>query len=274
METGQNPKPGNSNVDVSADKAESLSDIMNTMDADPKPEATPDDKTDGKDEGKKDSDQVADTPKWISQLDEESRNDADFIKQLSKFQKIGDLAKSYSQLEKKLGNSVNIPSSDAGAEELAAFYQKLGRPESADGYSINDEKAKPFRDLAFMNNLTDAQAKGIYEGLEKMGAELMQSNADQMARTVKESDNVLHSEWGKDYSKNLEFLKRGIATYGGNALGAKLKATGLLYDVDVIKMFAKLGRMSAESTASTKGSGGGMSDYVSTSDGGRFNYKD
>ena len=269
-ENGQNPvDPGNSQVEVPADKAGSITDIMNTLDQ-PAPDPKPENGNNG--EGKPE-DQKADTPKWMEQLDHEALNDADLVKQLSKFQKIGDLAKSYSALEKKMGSSINIPSEESSAEEIASFYSKLGKPESADGYEIEGEKSKPFKDIAFINNLTNKQAKGMFEGLAQIGAAAEQAAAENLAKIAQESDKQLHAEWGNDYSTNLEYLKRGIAAYGGNSLGAKLKASGLLYDADIVKMFALLGRQSAESGAPSKGTGG-KSDYIPTSEGGTFNYAD
>lgn len=274
METEQNPEAGNSSVDVSAGSnppAESITDIMNTMGTDPKPDAEPAKSGDNA-EGKPEETHKAETPKWMAQLDGESQKDEALIKQLSKFQNIGDLAKSYSALEKKMGSSINIPSDEAAAEEVNAFYQKLGKPESADGYSIQDDKAGPYRELAFMNNLTDKQAKGMFEGLAQIGAAAEKQTAENLNKIAQESDQLLHKEWGNEYGTNLEFLKRGIAAYGGNALGAKLKASGLIYDADIVKMFALLGRQAAESTSSTKGAGNGMKDYVPSSEGGLFNY--
>lgn len=273
MEDGQNPEnPGNSQNDVPAGEnpAGSITEIMDALDQ-AKPEPQPDDNGD-KGEGT-DQDQKPENPKWMEQLDKSALEDADLVKQLSKFNKIGDLAKSYSELEKKMGSSINIPSEDAGAEELNAFYQKLGKPESAEGYSIADEKAQPFKDLAYMNNLTDKQAVAMFEGLAKIGQAQQQAVNANLAKIAQESDRQLKAEWGNEYSRNLEYLKRGIAAYGGNQLGAKLKASGLIYDADIIKMFAKLGKSSSESSATNKGAGG-RSDYIPTSEGGMFNYKD
>ena len=275
MEEGQNPGvPGNSLNDVPAGEnpAGSITDIMDTMDQ-TTPEAKPEEKTGDKDEGVDQDQKKPEVPKWMEQLDKEALEDADLVKQLQKFTKIGDLAKSYSALEKKMGSSINIPSDEASAEEVDAFYRKLGKPESVEGYSITDPKAQPFKDIAFMNNLTDKQATGLFEGLAKIGAAAEKASAENLAKIAQESDRLLKTEWGSDYSKNLEYLKRGIAAYGGNALGAKLKASGLIYDADIVKMFANLGKQAAESTSTNKGSGG-RSDYVPTSEGGMFNYKD
>lgn len=274
MEDGQNPgTPGNSAENVTGNNpgTESITSVMDALGGSTEPKGEPASGGDNS-EGTKENEQKAENPKWMAQLDKESLEDADLIKQLGKFQKLGDLAKSYANLEKKLGNSVNIPGDGATPEEVKAFYSKLGVPESADGYSIKDEKAGVFKEIAFNNNLTDAQAKAIYEGLASMGQKAVEASQEQMARIAAESDRILKEEWGNEYSKNLEYLKRGIAAYGGNTLGAKLKATGLLYDADIVKMFASIGRANAESTATTKGTGGGKVEYQSTANGGHFDF--
>lgn len=271
MEDAQNPDiPGNSNVDDTGNKPESITSVMNAMGESTEPKSEPVNNGENG-EGTKEKSQITENPKWMAQLDKESLEDADLVKQLGKFQKLGDLAKSYANLEKKLGNSVNIPGENATAEELRAFYSKLGVPVNADGYSIKDEKAGAFREIAFNNNLTDSQAKAIYEGLAQMGQRAVEASQEQMAKLAAESDRQLHEEWGQEYQKNLEFLKRGVAAYGGNSLGAKLKASGLLFDADVVKMFVSIGKANAESTSTTKGTGG-KADYKSTADGGHFDF--
>lgn len=269
---GQNPEMGNSQDDVSAENkpAESITDVMNAMNGDPKPDEKPGDNGD-KSDGKPETVQNQDNPKWMAQLDGEALKDADFIKQLRKFQNIGDLARSYSNLEKKMGSYVNIPSEESGEEELNAFYQKLGKPESADGYSIKDEKAGPFKELAFKTNLTDKQATVMFEGLAQIGKDAAKAMNDDLAKMAQESEKALKEEWGNDYNKNLEFLKRGIAAYGGKSLGQKLTASGLIYDADIVKMFASLGKMNSESTATSKGAGG-RTEYQSTANGGHFDF--
>ena len=269
----QNPgTPGNSTENVSAG-ADTLTSVIDALGGSTEPKNEPASNGGDKDEGTKEKAQEqAENPKWMSQLDGDSLKDEALVKQLSKFQKLGDLAKGYANLEKKLGNSVNIPGEDATDEERKAFYQKLGVPESAEGYSIKDEKAANFLSLAYNNNLTDSQAKAIYDGLAQIGAEAAKASAEQIKAMAMNTDKVLKEEWGQEYSKNLEYLKRGIADYGGNTLGAKLKASGLLYDADIVKMFASLGRANAESVATTKGAGGNSNDYKSTADGGHFDF--
>lgn len=272
-DNGQNPgTPGNStNGETGTPAPASITDVMNALDGN-EPETKPAENGGEKVEGKEKTDQKAELPKWMSQLSRESLEDADLVKQLAKFQNMGDLAKSYASLEKKLGSSINIPGENATEEEITAFYSKLGKPESAEGYSIKEESAAPFKALAFKANLTDSQAKAVFEGLTAIGKEQARLTAENMQKIADESDKALKAEWGKDFGANLELAKRGIAAYGGNALGQKLKASGLIYDADVVKMFALLGKQSSESSIVTRGTGGSAQQYKTNAEGGHFDF--
>ena len=211
-------------------------------------------------------------PAWMAQL---GNIEADKAEKLSKFQKIGDLADNYLELAGKLGNSVVKPGEDASAEEVEAFYRSLGKPESADKYSIEGEDAEMFRKLAYDNNLTDAQAKAFYKSLQEVGNNAINAAAEQQkaafAQQAHDTQAALQKEYGKDYPTKIEMLKRGVAAYGGEKMGAKLQAAGLLGDYDVVKMFILLGEQSAE--AGSPGNTKGMADgYKSIEEGGKFSF--
>lgn len=209
-------------------------------------------------------------PAWTSQLSEDLRNNQDFIKQVSKFGKISDLAKSYSELEAKLGKAIVKPGKDASDEERESFYQQLGKPKSADKYSITDENAAAFRDVAFKNNLTDEQATALYAQFNEIGKNMLQQAQMEKAVKAKATDDALRAEWGNNYDAKITMLQRGVNTYGGKALGEKLKASGLLFDADVIKLFVRLGEESADAGTSAKTAGG--EGYKPTSEGGQFSW--
>lgn len=222
-------------------------------------------------EGSKES-QVgnAELPAWTSQLSEELRNNSDVMKQVSKFGKISDLAKSYSELESKLGKSIVKPGKDASDEEREAFYQALGKPKSPDKYSIKDENAKEFLDIAFKNNLSDDQAKALYEDFTGLTANAINEARLRKAANAKATDDALRAEWGNKYEAKITMLQRGVNAYGGKALGEKLKNSGLLFDADIIKMFVKLGEEAAD--AGTAGKTAGGESYVPTAEGGQFSW--
>lgn len=212
-----------------------------------------------------------DLPSWMQQLDGDIRANVEQVKQLSKFQKIGDLAKSYSALEQKLGRSVVQPDKDATPEEIQAFYEKLGKPKEAAKYGIDDKDADSFKALAFRHNLTDEQAKGVWSELKGAAqGELERQRAD-MAQRVKDVDAKLHQEYGSRYGEKMSLLERGIRTFAGAEVGARLRETGLLFDEGIVKMFIQLGELSSEGGTYVKGSAGGKR-YKSTADGGSFEF--
>lgn len=248
-----------------------LQDIMGSMAQSKTPEGKPDaPAAEGKKPEGTEKSQV-DAPAWTSQLPEEIRSNADVMKQLVKFGKIGELAKSYSELESKLGNSIVRPGTEASDEEVNAFYQKLGKPESADKYTIDDEEAKDFKELAYKHNLTDDQAKGLYQSFKELGEKTIQQNNEQLMARARATEELLKKEYGNDYETKLELCKRGVMAYGGPGLGKKLQDTGLLFDEDIVRMFIRLGEQSAEAGASTK-TAKGNTGYKSTADGGTFQF--
>lgn len=248
----------------------SLQDIMGSMAQSTTPEVKPEAPAEGKKaEGTEKSQSEA--PAWTSQLPEELRSNADVMKQLGKFGKIGELAKSYSELESKLGNSIVRPGKDASDDEVNAFYQKLGKPETADKYSIDDTEAKDFKELAYKNNLTDEQAKGMYQAIKELGENVAKQNNEQLMQLAKATEESLKKEYGNDYQTKLELCKRGVMAYGGPGLGKKLQDTGLLFDEDVVKMFIRLGEQNAEAGASVK-TAKANTGYKSTAEGGTFSF--
>lgn len=244
-----------------------ITNIMGGMAGDAKPEVKPDNGENT--EGKEKPEDKTELPKWTDQLTDELRSNPDVMKQLSKFAKIGDLAKSYSELETKLGKSLVKPGEDASEEEINAFYQKLGMPESADGYSISNEN-KAFKELAYKNRLTDNQAKGMLEALKTIGNQVIEQQKAAFNNQAQATTKALKAEYGNDYDAKIKLLTKGVETYGGKALGEKLRQTGLLADLDVVKMFITLGEQVSEAGTQTKNSN--AKGYKSISEGGFLSF--
>jgi hypothetical protein len=57
---------------------------------------------------------------------------------LNKFSDVASLANSYNELQKNLGSSVRVPAPEASQEERSAFFQRLGAPETEDGYQTEE----------------------------------------------------------------------------------------------------------------------------------------
>lgn len=256
--------------------ADDISNIMGEMSQEAKPANEPaengGDKGQGKSNGDGGNKGESQKPAWLSQIGDITKDEA-AAEKLSKFAKLSDFAKSYLELEAKAGNSIVKPADDASDDEKEAFYKALGKPESADGYSIKAEGSEAFKEMAYKNNLTDEQAVALYASLEEVGKNFQAQQQANYQQQAKQTQSELLAEYGKDYPAKIEMLKRGIKNYGGEAVGAKLQKAGLLADKDIVKLFILLGEQSAEagSPVNTKGKSDG---YKSIADGGHLSFGD
>lgn len=249
--------------------------IMGGMAGSAKPETKPGENAGDAGQGKSTPDNgkggEVQHPAWMSQINQEIIGDAEKAGKLSKFEKLSDLASAYLEAEGKLGSTLVKPGENSTEEERKAFYKALGVPDAADKYSIEGDDAKMFREIAYKNNLTDDQAKALYASLQEVGKNAMAQQKLAFEQQAKETQNALAAEYGKDYPKKIEMLKRGIANYGGEKIGAKLQQAGLLGDADIVRMFIQLGEESSEAGAQRKNSGQ-TNSYKSIEEGGTLSF--
>lgn len=106
---------------------------------------------------------------WKEAISEEFRNDPN----IEKFTEIDALAKSYINATQMIGkDKVAVPNKNSTEDQWNEVYDKLGRPESADKYSLNaksevvpidDNAIKQFAENAHQLGLNNKQAQGILE---------------------------------------------------------------------------------------------------------------
>lgn len=240
--------------------AEDLKDIMGIQEKPGEPEAEPatGDKDEGetKEPGKK-------NPAWMDQLPDELKKDEAF----TSFEKLGDLAKAYKELAAK---GDGIPGKDAKPEELAAFYAKLGVPETADGYDLKGDNLDAFKKVAFESHLTQDQARSMLDAIAQAGNTAQAQQQENMRKQYADTDRELRSEYGSAYGAKMQALKKGLTTWGGDGIQQKLLNAGLGFDPAIVRMFVKLGELSQEADSSSKSGTG--SQYKSIHEGGRFTF--
>jgi hypothetical protein len=209
---------------------------------------------------------------WAEQLPAEMRDNPELAAKLAKFGKLGDMAKAYFELEGKAAG-VAIPGKDAAPEAVAEFWEKVGRPKAADGYSFakdKDHDGASFAQAAFTANLTEAQAKAMLKGLNEIGARNAQAFREAQMRQIAETSKALEKEYGSKYPENMELLKRGLTNAGPN-VARLLTQAGLSGEPEIVKAFIAYGKMTAESGASRGGDA--SASLKSVFDGGSFDYK-
>jgi len=207
---------------------------------------------------------------WAEQLPAEYRNNPETASKFAKFAKVGDMAKAWLELEGK-PQGVAIPGKDASAQAVAEFWEKAGRPKTADGYSFaKDADSGGFCQAAFAANLTEAQAAAMLKNLHGIGEAKQKAYQEGMRQRNAETAAALSKEYGSKYAENMELLTRGLAAAGPNV--AKILAgAGLAGEPEIIKAFISFGRMTAES-GFARGDGAGSS-LKSIMDGGSPEFK-
>ena len=198
---------------------------------------------------------------WKEAISEEFRNDPN----IEKFTEIDALAKSYINATQMIGkDKVAVPNKNSTDDQWNEVYDKLGRPESADKYSLNaksevvpiDEGAiKQFAENAHQLGLNNKQAQGILEFYKNnMEGMAQQAKVDTETAQV-QSEQQLRQEWGREFESNVK--KAGAlakANMNPEILDMQLKDGMRLGDhPEIIKGFAKIaGMMSEDKIVSTE----------------------
>jgi hypothetical protein len=198
---------------------------------------------------------------WKEAISEEFRNDPN----IEKFTEIDALAKSYINATQMIGkDKVAVPNKNSTEDQWNEVYDKLGRPESADKYSLNaksevvpidDNAIKQFAENAHQLGLNNKQAQGILE-FYKNNMEGMAQQAKVDTETAQaQSTQQLRQEWGREFDTNIK--KAGAlakANMNPEILDMQLKDGMRLGDhPEIIKGFAKIaGMMSEDKIVSTE----------------------
>ena len=189
----------------------------------------------------------------------------------------------FDALLKAEGKAVVIPGEKATDAERAEFYTKLGRPETADKYSItkpadlpegiqySPDVEKAFKQIAYESGLSDGQAGkiyGWYYGLAKAG-HVQQAKAEKDATDA--AVNALKDEWkGDAFKTNTELAARAFKKFGGETPEVakfieETKVNGLPLGNHpmFLKVFAAIGKVISEDSMNVGdrgGAGGETSD--------------
>lgn len=163
----------------------------------------------------------------LSQLLSEEYRD---LGNLKDFKDVNQLAKSYVELQRMVGNSIRIPGQDASEEARQDFLNKikdvegvlikndeqllnkLGKPETADEYDFSTltedqfilEDLNNFKQTAHELGLTKEQASKLAE----IRAKEFESLNIEMESTRKAGEEALRKAWGQDFDNRLNAAKQ------------------------------------------------------------------
>jgi len=163
-------------------------------------------------------------PGWMSSLPDAHKTNASF----AQFKEAPQVWDKFDSLLKAEGKSIAIPDEKSTDEERAAFYTKLGRPETPDKYSITKPEGLPeifkydpaieaaFKKHSHDSGKSDAQTKADWEwywNTAKEGA-IQQQKAE--AQANEKAINQLKDEWkGDTFKVNSELAARAFKKFSG-----------------------------------------------------------
>jgi hypothetical protein len=190
---------------------------------------------------------------WLDSLPEDLRKDPS----LQLFKTPDALAKSYVNAQKLVGvDKVVIPNEKSTEEEVNAFYQKLGRPESADKYELKlpqgaqlDEGfAKSLKDIAFKSGLSGKQLNELANWYTGAAGEAVKASEAKELNTLRDSLNAYEQKVGGSEKMKLRMdqAKTAVRTLANDELKKFLVDSKLGSRPEMIEFFASLHGMMSE----------------------------
>ena len=191
---------------------------------------------------------------WKETISEEFRNDPN----IAKFTEIDALAKSYINATRMIGtDKVAVPNQNSTEDHWNEVYDKLGRPESAEKYSLDakskvvsldDNAVKQFAETSHKLGLNNKQAQGLLEFYKQnMEGTAQQAKIDTETAQA-QAEQELRSEWGREFDTKVK--------QAGSLAKANIKpeildmtlsnGTRLGDHPEIIRGFAKIAGMMAE----------------------------
>ena len=185
------------------------------------------------------------------------------------FKDVAAIAKTAYEQEKMLGNAIRVPGKDAKPEDVEAYLNKLGRPETADGYDFtvpkdlpetlpyDAERAPGFKALAHGLGLTAKQAAAIHDWAVGNAVDDFKSYSGkteaERAETAKSETGKLEKLWGpltgEQMKTNLAFADKFLKTVGGEDALKEFQRVGLIGTEGNVILSAPIAAMMAKAGA-------------------------
>lgn len=204
---------------------------------------------------------------WRDCIPEDLRDRAEW----SRVNNVQDVFKNYISAQQTISKSVRIPDATSSAEDVTAFYTKLGKPASAAEYDFTYDKAEgaafgkdsfdfsTFQDIADKANLTKDQYQALASAYVDIQNEYVSkyntSVAEQAGLELRQAEDALRKEWGKEYATNINNISSKITQMYPQETIDRMAASGLFRDTNFLKSQLALTKMMTGDTIYIEGRG-------------------
>ena len=183
------------------------------------------------------------------------------------------MARSLVEAQRMVGKRI----ADATPEELGRFYERHGRPENPEGYSLGERQdGAPLSELEtaarqwfHQAGLSRQQAAALHEQWSAFVGERQADGQTRSAEAQRTAERELRGEWGGAYGQRLRAAARAARDFGGEPLIALLEETRLGDDPRVIRAFARIAERIGEDGLAGGEGGEGRGDFGLSADGAR-----
>ncbi len=178
---------------------------------------------------------------------------------LQKFKDVEDIVRSYVSLESMLGKDrLIVPSEESAQADWDNFYNKLGRPETPDGYELKLPDNIPV-DEGFVNNfkqwahsvgLSKKQTAELAKKYAEFESQMVAQTQEEINKNIMEAAESLKKDWGTEYEANVERANAALSTAAAEIpeLIEWLNASNILADPVFAKILNFFGRGLSEDT--------------------------
>ena len=140
---------------------------------------------------------------------------------------------------------VRVPTADSTPEDIAAYNEAIGIPDTLEGYEITMPEAIPegvefsqddvagFRELAYKIGITPEQASKIVEYQAIVEGQVISGFEANNAEHLASQQKALQDEWGNKWQQETTNAKRAAATFGLDPNSPAMQ------DAGVVKAMAK-----------------------------------
>lgn len=162
------------------------------------------------------------------------------------------LADSYLNLEKAFQGK--IPDDKSTDEERGAFWNQLGRPETAEGYTIkkpdnlpegvewSEDNVKAAAAVAHKAGLTQAQFEDLVAFDTQRTLNALADGEAGVKADIAATVAGLKKMWGASYDEKVQGASLATKTFAGDELWGKMEAAGLTSNPLVIELMAEVSK--------------------------------
>lgn len=193
-------------------------------------------------------------PSILNDLEEDIRNDPTlkvFIDEKGEFN-VKNALKSYVHAQRKMGEKgVRVPDKNSSDEEWQQFYSNL-RPDELEKYELNanlgedqkmdEEMFGEFKKLAHESGLAPKQAEKLLGWYNERVSKSSETQVQEAQSQYNKEVNELKTEWGDAVDREMGLAKRALKEFADDKTVDYLKQTGLDKNVQLIRLFNKIGK--------------------------------